>query len=568
MTNKPKIWCVLFVLSWSACKKGPSRPYLEASKGGSSEPIPKGVDTDGDGVPDRAAPVTALAFTTALPRITHLQWENSVKDVLLLPAIPNLSSSFTADPSGSFFKSDGNLLKVTPALWNDYQTAAETVAAKTIGDPTLLNKLVPDGTPESGDARAKAIIRPLARRAFRGNVTEAQVNRLVALYNKGPELTGLKNATAAGLQLVITALLQSPRFLYRTEIGKSPSQLVELTAHEVASRLSFAAWNTIPDEELLKAAESGELLSPTGLKAQVTRLLADARSDPTLVDFFKKIFDTESFIDVKKDAKALGYWPGDMGLTLVKEADLFINDVIITEKGGMNQLLTAPYAFVNAKTAPLYGIQEKLGNDFVKKELNPEQRSGILTQVGFLARRSKEAESDPIHRGVVVATNVLCAELSAPPATFPPLPDIAPGLSTRDRVEQHTGKGTCGSTCHGDVINPAGYAFENFDAAGRWRTMDNDKPVNAAGRFGFPASSISFTNAVDFNKAIANRDELHRCYVAKAIELMYARQVDPQDESLIAVLAKRSAKNLSARDLFFQLLTDSRIAARGNPEGE
>lgn len=552
----------------ASCSKAPARRAGDGGGGANSDVIPVGVDTDGDKIPDIAAPVTALSYTTALPRITHVQWENSVKDILLLSAVPGLAGTFTTDPSGSFFRSDGNLLKVTPALWNDYQTAAETVASRVTADAAQIAKLIPEGTPASGEARAKAIIAPIAKRAFRRPVTDSQLARLVALYNKGPSVTGVKDATAAGLRLVITAILQSPNFMYRTELGKGSVGLTSLSPYEVASRLSFAAWNTIPDEALLKAAESGEILTEEGLKTQVKRLVDDSRADAVLLDFYERLFDVASFVDTKKDAKTLGYWPDDMGKTLVKEAELFIRETVVKEKGGITQILTSPYAFVNSKTAPIYGVEAPAGDTFEKVELDPSQRAGLLTQIGFLARRSKETESDPIHRGVVVATNVLCADLSAPPGTFPPLPAELPGKTTRDRVEAHTGKGTCGSSCHGMVINPAGYAFENYDAAGKWRTMDNNLPVDSAAEFGFSASNIKFDGAVEFMKKITEREEMHRCYVKKAIELMYARQVDVQDESLIQVMANKSYKNLSTRELFYELLIDSRVSKRGNPKGE
>ena len=584
MRHRLKMSLLPAVIALTSCGKAPERhsvannrpPGAEANKDSTgnsdgeknSKDIPKGIDSDGDGVIDQASPVNALAFSTAIPRITHIQWENSVKDTLLLSKVPGLSSSFTTDPSGSFFKSDGNLLKTTPSLWADYQTAAETVATKVTADSAQIAKLVPASAPPSGNARAQAIVGSIAKRAFRRPVTEAQMTRLLELYNKGPALTGITDPTAAGLQLVITAILQSPSFLYRTELGADSSALVKLNGLEIASRLSFAAWNTIPDDALLKAAESGELMTAEGLKKQAQRLVDDPRANPTLMNFYQRIFETPSYAFVKKkDVKALGKWPDNMGKTLVSEADLFIKDVIIDQRGGINQLLTAPYAFVNSKTAPLYGVQASMGETFEKIELDPSQRSGLLTQVGFLASFAKEKESDPIHRGVVVATNVLCAELKAPPGTFPALPAEVPGQTTRMRVEAHTGKGTCGSSCHGAVINPAGFAFENFDAGGKWRESDNGLPVDPSAEFGFPASSINFAGPVEFIKKISERDELHRCYIQKAVELMYARQVDKQDESLIAVLAKKSAVNLSTRDLFIQLLTDSRIGNRGNAKG-
>lgn len=549
---------IIFI--FTACNKPPTPIKFDKSRS-----IGAGA-ANGDKVTETVSP-TALAFTTAFPRLTQLQWENSVRDVLLLDAQPNLSSLFPSDPQNTFFANDGNSLTVSDGLWQSYTKAAETMANRVAADAALVARLVPtEAMALTGDAKATAIITPLATRAFRRPPTTSQMSRLLALYNNGTKLTDKKDVVAAGLQAVVQVLLESPYFIYRVELGKDRDDLTPLTAWEVASRLSYAAWNTIPDQELFQAAASGELLTDEGLAKQAARLMNDPRADANLSYFYKKIFGTDSYADViKKDPEIAKSWPDDMGKTLVKEAELFIDEVIIKEKGGLNQLLTAPYAFVNSETAPFYNVPPPSGTDFVKMTLNPKERIGFLTQIGFLARRALEKESNAIRRGVLVADKLLCADITANvPAVLPTLEPPTGMKTSRDIVNEKSGPGTCGAACHTNYINPSGYAFENFDAAGNYRTTDNGQPVNAAAELTLKTGVVAYAGPQDFVKKITASSDLHNCMVEKAVGFLYAREVDPQDASLVKNIGLQSAANISTRDMFIELLSDSRIKLRGN----
>lgn len=552
------------------------RPSSMSGKGGGKvgqNTDPSDVDDDKDGAPD--SPVETIVdengnrifLTTAFPRLSHLQWENSVRDVLLLSQGPGLSKSFLADPPGSIFGNDSSLLKVTPNLWTDYQNAAEKVATDLVADPAAVKKLLPASLPDDTPARAKAIIEPLAKRAFRRLPTSAEINGLTELYVKAREYTGKTDATVAGLQVVIATLLQSPNFLYRPELGSEQTgTIVSLNGFEVASRLSYAVWNTIPDETLLQLAASGELLKPDIQKAQANRLMNDARASEALTFFYKKALHIDSFLTiVAKDKALFPEWTADMNEVLVSEAELFIKDVVDTNSKGLNEILTAPYTFVNQVNAPLYGLSAT-GTAMTKVQLDTSQRAGFLTQAGFLALNATPKETDPIHRGVFSSVKITCAELIPPPGTLPTLPKETNAKTMRERVEAHTGKGTCGGACHGERINPAGYAFENFDAAGRWRTTDNGQPINAAAEYSFKGSLMPFDGPVNFAKTLASRMEVHSCFAGKALELLYGRVHDDGDAALIKTLAAASMAGASTKDIFLQLLIDPKTTLRVNKE--
>ncbi|MBC7661292.1 MAG: DUF1592 domain-containing protein [Chitinophagaceae bacterium] len=556
---------VIFALSSQGCKRGPDRITFGGSTVGSD-------DTNNPSSPDGSAQTnevntpTALTFTTAFPRITALQWENSVRDILLLDTTPNLSAQFPGDPQNTLFANDGNSLIVSDPLWQSYVQAAEKISDSLAANAAQMAKLIPASAANlTGDAKAKTIITPLATRAFRRPPTDAQMSRLLVQFNKGTALTGNTNAVNAGIQAVVYLLLQSPYFLYRVELGTGASALTTLNAWEVASRISFAAWNTIPDAELIASARSGELLTEAVLAKQVKRVMADPKANPVLLQFYTTIFGTSTYADViKKDPSIVKSWPADMGKTLVQESELFINEVVVKNKGGINQLLTADYAFVNSQTAPLYKVPAPAGSGFVKTTLDTNERIGILTQIGFLARRSGEKESNAIRRGVLVSDKLLCADVTTNAPTPPKVDPPGANQTSRDVINKISGPGTCGAGCHAQYINPSGYAFENFDAAGNFRTTDNGHPVNAAATLTLKTGPVDYKGPHDFVEKLKSSSDLHTCLVKKAVGLLYARLVDTEDETLIAYLAEQSAADVSTRDMFATILMDSRIKLRGN----
>lgn len=558
-----ELFIVVLILSLPSCRMPPTAPHI--ALGGTRE-RPTVTGDVLSKYSETVAPTT-LMFTTAFPRLTRLQWENSVRDVLLLDVQPNLSSLFPSDPQNTFFANDGNSLTVSDGLWQSYTKAAETMAERIGADKNLVAKLVPSEAANlMGDAKATAIITPLATRAFRRPPSATQLSRLLAVYNNGLRTTDKKDPVIAGVQSLVHMLLQSPFFIYRVELGKAKEDLAPLNAWEVASRLSYAAWNSIPDKELFDAAKSEEILTEEGLAKQAKRLMNDPRADWNLTHFYQKIFGIETYADViKKDPSIVKSWPDDMGKTLVKEAELFVDDVIIKENGGLNQLLTANYAFVNSATAPIYKVAAPSGSEFVKTTLDSKERIGILTQVGFLARRALEKESNAIRRGVLVADKLLCANITSNvPPELPKLESPTGKKTQRDIVTEKSGPGTCGAACHAEFINPSGFAFENFDAAGNFRTTDNSQPVNVEATLTLSTGKVTYNGPQDFVKKISESKDLHECMVQKALGLLYARELDKEDESLVRNIALKSAANLSTRELFIELLTDSRIKLRGN----
>ncbi|RYZ52631.1 MAG: DUF1592 domain-containing protein, partial [Proteobacteria bacterium] len=471
--------------------------------------------------------------------------------------------------SGSAFNNNSALLKVSANLWADYRLAAETIADKVAGNAEQVKKLLPANLPTDPALRAKAIVTPIARRAFRRTPSAAEISRLAGFYTDGLKMSDRKDATAAGLETVITAVLQSPSFLYRTELGDgSGSTEVKLNAFELASRLSYAVWNTIPDEDLLASAESGELLNEATWEAQVNRLVKDKKGEDALAFFHYKAFNIEKFSPGNKDKTLFPKWPADLGDSFKKEAELYFKEVVITNNGGLKEILTSPFTFVNDKTAPLYGVAAPSGATFAKVQLDPLKRSGLLTQVGFLASKAHENETDPIHRGTFLVGEINCTTLAAPPVTGE-VPEASDTLKTlRERVNALTSAPAC-AACHGPMINPAGFAFENYDATGAWREKENGVTIDASAEYTFFSNNdgkIKFNGAAEFVKALVTKTTPHLCYVTKALEMLSGRRPNSSDDPLLKALAAESLKGAGAKDLFTEILLDPSFLVRGNKE--
>jgi len=503
---------------------------------------------------------------SAFPRLTHAQWENSVRDVLYLDDRPGFSASFTGDPLGGVFDNNEAVLSVTPNLWADYQRAAEEVAAMVVADPARLAKIVPPDEGQGDDARARAFIETVGKRAYRRPLTPAEITAHLGIFSQGAELLG-GDPFEAGVQMVLGALFQSPFFIYRVEGTSAPREdgLVPLGPYELASRLSYLLWNTMPDEMLFAAAEAGELGTKEGLRVHAERMLLDPRARDVVLSFHRQLFDWKKFGDLYKDPAVFPEFVPEIGADLVRESEAFVEDVVFEERGGLVDLLVSRTAFVNDRLAGIYGVEAPAGSEFARVELDPKERSGMLTRLGFLAANGTARASDPIHRGVFINLRMLCVALPPPPNTVSPLP---PGenKTTRELVDAHTGKNTCGSSCHGALINPAGFAFEHYDAIGRWRGEDNGFPVDASAEYPIGGGMVHFDDAVGWSQIIAESREANECFARHWLEFAYGRDAAPEDEALIVKLGESSRAGMSIQDLLLELVTSDAFQTRRSVE--
>lgn len=541
---------------------GQDRPAPVGSPGG----VGTGPGTTPGALPPAPAgtPTLPPVATPALSRLTHAQWENTVRDLLRLPKASGLSQSFPAQSNPSRFDNQGGTLSVDGTLWTEYQRAAEQLARQVSRDPAALMRLLPAQLPDEPKARGRAIVEALLLRAYRRPPDADELTRAVALFDRGSAGKTGAEATAAGVELLLEGVLQAPQFLYRTEIGRAGKELATFDDYELASRLSYALTGSMPDDDLFAAARAKVLTaSRQGLATEARRLVGGAAGQVMIEGFHYYLLNLGSIQRIEKDAKEVpGYVPA-LRDDMYKEALALVRDVVVERGQGLTGLLTASHTFVNARLARVYDLPGTFTDDkFVRVDLDPSRRLGLLTQSGLLALHAHGLEPDIIHRGLFVAQNLLCKPLPPPPDNLQ-VPKIDPSLTNRQRIEAISGKGTCGEACHSNFINPPGYALEGYDGLGRVRMSDQGKPIDASGSYTLDGQARTFTNGVELVRHLAASQEAHQCYAGNWLEFLHARPRQESDGKFVAELATRSqAGLLSTLDLIVTLVTSDAFLAR------
>lgn len=499
-------------------------------------------------------------------RLTHAQWENTVRDLLRLPAAPGLSVSFVADPAppAGQFGRDGGSLVVTNALWQDYQRAAEALADLVATDGAAMARVLPAAA-NAGDtaARVTAFVQDFLPRAYRRPVTAAEVAGVVAFassVNPAASDTVITDEFVLRARWVIAAVLQSPHFLYRVEggVGDPVNGRVRLGPYELASKLSYALWRTMPDDKLVGYAASGKLATNDGVAAVVKEMLADGRVEATLVDFHDQLFTVAAYAGVDRDTKLFPTFYAGLGKDAQEDVRRTIRDLVIQGAGGVKDLYGSPEAFVNASLARVYGIDPAgvglAGNPgtFVKVQM-PAPRAGILSHVGWLAMEGKAKDPATILRGVYLARHVLCLPLgSPPPAAAGKDPSQIDAPTNRQRVTGITAG--CGDGCHGGaggVINPLGFAFEEFDASGAYRTTDATLPIDSTGAIDAVGS---FTDAASLMTKVGENPRTHACYAAHWNAYLNGTTELKVTPKWLSPIIASSMKGASVRDIIAALV--------------
>ena len=500
---------------------------------------------------------------TRFPRLTHLQWENTVRDLLHLNAPTGLVETLIPDVSTSGYSTNATALKVTADLWADYERVSRELAAVVRADPQLVAGISPDPMPSTLAEQRDAFIAEFGRRAFRRPLTTDEATRYAQLFDDAPAILFANDAYEAGVELTLRAMLQSPFFLYRMELGTTEVDgAIPLSGYEIAARLSYSLWNTMPSDAMLDAAEAGQFDTPEAIRDQVALMLEDMRAQNMVASFHHEYLHTSTFFDIKKQEGLFPEWLPTTGADLRHELELFVLDLVFQSDGGFSELLTSPFTYVNENLAAIYGVEGVSGEAFQRVELDPTQRAGVLTRLGPLAYNSTLAQPDPIHRGVFVAKDIICADLPPPPMNVPSVPsDSAP--TNRERVDLHTGKGTCGEGCHSSIINPAGFPFEYYDSIGAFRTEDNGYPVNGADTYILDGHPASYDNAVEFSAVLAASLQVNRCYAQQWLDYLYGRDHTNADEPLLYDIAARSRDGvLTIKELIAELLTSPAYLTR------
>ena len=455
----------------------------------------------------------------------HKAWEVIPQKHLTPQRVPEVlvvNTAFPADDGSAGYERGTAVSKA----WDQAATfAAIEVAGQILEQLERITGVKDDA--ENRAERLKEFSARFAERAFRRPLTEEQRKAFVdARFEDASDLE-------LALKRVIILVLKSPRFLYPELPNK------DLDAYDIASRLSYSLWDSLPDQELLKAAARNELRTSGQIAAQTSRMLKDPRARAKLNAFFHHWLETEEAEDVSKDPEAYPDFSDAVLADMRTSLDLFLDDVVWSEKSNYQDLLLADYLYLNEKLAKFYGLEEKFKqacdgevccpeetegklahqeDRFLKVKVDPAQRTGVLTHPYLLTAFAYYKSSSPIHRGVFLTRNIVGRTLKPPPQAIQFMDGrFDPSLTMREKVTELTRDNACMS-CH-SVINPLGFSLEHYDAVGRFRTTENNKPIDATSDYTTTdGDPIKIKGPRDVAQHAAASEEAHRGFIRQLFQ--------------------------------------------------
>jgi len=477
-------------------------------------------------------------------RLNRNEYNNVVRDLLFVDYLP--ANDFPADDTGYGFDNIGDVLSMSPLLMEKYLEAAETIASAAV----MIPKKNGEGTEfqkayftlplinEAEETGFKGFVATFMRRAYRREVRTEEIDRMMAVSKAAVE----KGAPlGARVQVVIQGVLVSPYFLFRWELDGAPSDpkaIRRLNEYELASRLAFFIWSSGPDDRLLDLAAKGELRKQ--LKTEVRRMLADPKSEAFVRNFSGQWLQLRNLDIVRPDKNLFPNYTSELREDMRRETELLFAEVLRVNRP-LTELLTADYSFVNGRLAALYGMPNVQGGGFRKVVLKGNTRAGVLGHASVLTLTSDPNRTSPVKRGKYVLDNILGTPPPPPPPNVPELEEVGEIKGTmREQMAKHSTNAVCAS-CH-KKMDPIGFAFENFDAIGRYRTEDNGAPVDAGGQLD---SGESFKNATELRAIFATKksDLFIRCVTEKMLTYALGRGLEYYDKRSVDKIIERLRGN-------------------------
>jgi hypothetical protein len=510
--------------------------------GGSSMPAPGSLDLSG-------APKYYR-----IVRLTNPQWANAVQTVLNVSS-GGAEQSFESPIYGmTDFSNNEIVLGFDSRNWQDYQAASETLAAQVTATDTALAKVY-TGTDPAG------LITTLGRRAYRRPLTAAEQSTYMTLYNQGSTLMGSRSAFAKGASLVIRAMLQSPYFLFRTELGAKGAPL---SSYEIAAKLALWLRGTGPDDKTLDlAAGSGKLDTADGAATLASTMLGEPAASAVMRQFHGEWLHFDDYTQISK--VGVSTYNSALNAEYLESSYRFFDDVF-TQGLGVKDMLLSTKGFYGPGMAALYGVTPPAAGAYAQADLG-SQRAGYFAQLPYLTLNGHNAEPSSILRGVTLNKDVVCATLGPPAAVIPPIPELQPGQTNRQRIDTLTG--TCGQSCHNDMINPLGFAFEHFDGMGQWRDTENGGlTIDASGSYTFAdGTTKTWTDEAGLMQVLAATPQTHTCFAKKLASFGLQRDVIASDMPLLTSLtsASMATATSSEKQLIIQLVRSDAFRTHGGP---
>lgn len=491
-----------------------------------------------NGAAGAPAVVSDVPGRSLIRRLSNTEYDATVA-ALFGDATPR-STAFPPDTAVHGFMNNSDVQDVSPALGEQYLAAAEAIAAKAsqnaAGTDTLLGcKLA------SGETCLMDFIARFGKRAWRRPLDATEQADLLGVFRAGRD----KYDATTGVQLVLEALLTSPSFLYRAEIGRPVDGKTynALTSWEMASRLSYFLTGTMPDDRLLQLAEADGLATPDSVTAEARRLLATPAARQQTAEFFAGWLDLRATARLLRDTAQFPKWDSRFGGLFGDETRAFVKSVVFDGAGDFQTLMTASFTYGAPELAAFYGGTAGPSTAGVARiELPPAQRAGLLTQASFLAIHAKEVQTDPVSRGKFIRERVLCQGIAPPPPDIvitPPV--ITPGSTTRQRFTEHEANMAC-AACH-RLLDPVGLAFENYDAIGQWRDQEQGIPIDASGDLTATDVSGALTGVVAMAAKLSTSKTAASCFVRQWFRFAFGKAEVVDDDPRIDQLAGSFQQN-------------------------
>jgi hypothetical protein len=500
---------------------------------------------------------TDAAGRTPLRRLTHAQYNNTIRDLFGLNE--DFAGAFAGDEDAGGFASN-TASPVSEDQADQYHAAADTIATKAVA--AGLAKLAPCAPPAGTPAACSdQFVRNFGRRAFRRPLTPEEIDRYKQVYTAGA--TGAD--FSSGIQLVITAMLESPNFLYLPERGDAKAaekDALPLSPYEMAARLSYFLIGSMPDDELAAAADSGALRTPDQVAAQGKRLLGTARARDSMASFFLQWLEIGNLGAADKDPKLFPQYTPEVAAAMGAELSSFSSRVTLEGDGKLETLLSADYSFPGAALTSIYGVSG--GADGTAKVTFPRgQRAGLLTLAGVMTLYAHADQTGPVGRGFLVSEKLLCTTPPAPPNNVPPLPAPVPNLTTRERLEKHRSDPAC-AACHAS-FDPLGLTFEIYDPIGRYRTTDGGKAVDATGK-DLLTGITDVKDATELMPQLARNADVRSCVVRQWFRYALGRvEADADAPTLAATQSAFAQNDFVTRDLLLGLASSRGFRYRALP---
>ncbi len=476
---------------------------------------------------------------TLMRRLTSFEYKNAVFDLLGV----NPTTQIPLDGVTDGYDNNTSVLNVSSLHAEKFVLASEEIAKAAVANVTTLAPC--SASDEAGELEcARSFAKTFGRRAFRRDITTEDEAALLQAYGFGRD----GGSYAEGIEVMLRAILQSPFFLYRVEATPatpvSGSTVVPVSPYELASRLSFLIWASVPDTALLDAAAAGQLATKEQIAERARLMLADDKAKRGVVNFYEQWLGTGKIGTTQKNQNLFPAYTREVQSALAAELPAFMSYLLWEGDRKLTTMFTSAEAFVTKDTAPLYGVADVNSAEPVAVTLPAEQdRAGVLTQASFLAVQAHPDQTSPVLRGKFVRTKLMCQ----PPPPPPPDADITPpeveaGATARERFSAHFAAGSSCAECH-VLMDPIGFAFEHFDAVGSFRLQENGRDIDVSGVIQGGTDSLQgdFTGVRELGTKLAGSSVVQSCVATQWFRYAAGRNEAPGDECSLSTLQSQFA---------------------------